>query len=91
MSEKKNIRAFRLAFRAEGQFVNCYVMPPKGMNDAIFIGSILLRLAENEALHEAWIEFMKRCFATMLKEAAGIEVANYEYCDVPENERSGNA
>lgn len=81
----KQEAAGRLAFRHEGPFWNCYIARMDTMEGATLIGSILMRVVEDdEAVRHSFMECMKLAMAHMLKETSGVEVEAWRVTPAPE-------
>jgi hypothetical protein len=81
---------FKLGFRTEGNFVNCYLMPTVAGAGPIFLLSTMpLRVCQtDQTIFDDWKEIMKRALAVSMKEALGIESISMIEEEGPENERS---
>lgn len=80
----------RLAIRREGKYVNAYLAQIGTMDDAVLLGSILHRLAQNADYFDAWKACMKHGFGIAIEEVTGGTIASFEERPGPEHERSGN-
>jgi hypothetical protein len=84
----KAMSPFRLALRVDGAMWNAYVAPLQTMEHAIWIGSIRLKLVENDPRRkEQFMGLMKDCLKDTLKEI-GVEVERWNEQTAPEHERS---
>ncbi len=82
----------RLAMRQEGNTWNAYYAMPDSMEEAIFLGSIKIRLVDKPDRKEAFLSLMRECVADMLEEVTGTRPTYLEGAKpAPESERSGNA
>ncbi len=93
ITAKTNVKiTMRLAFRQEGEFWNAYIAKHNTMDDAIFIGSIILATCKKDpAIKDAFVELMKVVFSNALEEITGEAPEAFEMRTAPESEKSGNA
>ena len=80
----------RLAFREEGEFVNCYFVPSLGsMKDAILMASMRATLLRRHAGEfDVFKETMTRILQTILEKFPGATVGGWTESPGPENERT---
>ena len=84
-----NAPAFRLAFRDEGDFWNCYFAGMETMDDAILIGSIRMSLIEIvPALHQGFLDMMRAVFDQLVQNITGARPAKWTPGPGPEHERT---
>jgi hypothetical protein len=83
------IESGRLAFRVEGEFWNCYYAASNSMEGAIFMGSILMILVQdNEANKRRFMGLMKSCLEYMMK-TIGVDLEGWSRLrEAPEHERT---
>ena len=82
--------ALRIAFRQEGKWWNAYLARPQTMDRAICMGSILIRLAEDEAVREAFKAMMRAALEVAIREL-GHKNPKWETRKAPEHEKSGHS
>lgn len=82
--------AFRLALRIEGDKWSAYCAKTDSMDDAVWMGSIALSIAEDKDRKRAFIELMKGALADFLK-SQGVDIASWDEHSAPEHERAGSA
>lgn len=82
---------WRIAIRAEGEYVNAYFADEHTMDGATLLGSLKRSIAEAGAF-DSWRVFMQDAFALFVEQATGVRP---EWPDpphpAPEHERSGRA
>ena len=83
--------AFRLAFRQEGKFWNCYLAPMGTMEGAQLIGSLSMTLAPIATVQEAFVATMKLALNEALKAIDGTQVVGWNTQQAPEHECAWNA
>lgn len=82
----------RLAFRAEGDFWNCYMAQRDTMDGAKLIGSIGLgAVKQNHEVKRLFMDLMKMIFADAAEHVTGTRPELWSEDSAPESERSGNA
>lgn len=82
---------FRLAFRAEGEFVNCYYAAPDTMANAMLLGSMRRpMLKKTPGVFQKWQALMQECLAAACVDVLG-EAPEFKTEAAPEHERSGHA
>ena len=82
---------FRLALRVEGDKWVAYLAKPDTMEGAVWMGSILLRIAEgNDYRKDLFIELMRHALNEAI-EKQGIKVESWDTEDAPQHERAGRA
>ena len=79
----------RLAFREEGEFVNCYLALKETMEGAVLLSSMRTPIVID--VFEDWKDLMRRQMTAAIKDVFGAEVLGYEEQNAPEHERSGRA
>lgn len=86
------IKPFRLAFREEGDFVNCYMAFIDSMKDAILLASVRAKVlrADPEMFGE-YQELMKRWATAACNDMFGAGPTEFIVEVAPEHERSGRA
>jgi hypothetical protein len=86
-----NARApFRLAFREEGQWVNCYFAKEGTMDGAILMASVL----KNVLTVQRWDEYcamMQAALGELMTDVAGVDAIDFIAEPAAEHERSGQA
>ncbi len=83
----------RLAFRVEGNRWNAYVAQHDTMDNAIWVGSILMRvIVDNPARKKAFMTLMQAVMSDAIRSALGV-CATWPNPPkaAPEHERSGSA
>jgi len=86
------IEPFRLAFRAEGEFVNCYYAAPDTMTNAMLLGSMRgSTLEKTPGVFQKWQALMQEILAAACVGALGEAPVGFETRTAPEHERSGRA
>jgi hypothetical protein len=81
---------FRIAVRAEGEFVNAYIAPMNTMQNSVLLGSMRRRLAETEVFDD-WLDVMRKAMSVVLTDL-GYGAADWqEPVPAPEHEKAGNA
>lgn len=91
MSEPKERPAFRIAFRAEGDFVNAYFAKPDTMDDALLVSSIRRSMLEGDGpLWDAWRALMRTAFEAHFR-TLGFGAHEWKDLRAPEHERTGEA
>lgn len=84
------VHPYRIAFRAEGAFVNAYFAPPETMDGAILVSSVRkTMLNEDPELWEDWRTLMRMAFERY-HERLGLPVAEWKEIPAPEHERAGS-
>jgi len=82
---------WRLAIRAEGEYVNAYFADEHTMEGAVLLASLKRSIAE-AGMFEPWRLLMQEALAVMVQSATGVRC---EYPEeprpAPEHERSGRA
>ena len=83
----------RLALRQEGHMLNAYVADPGTMDGAMLIGSIALRLCQdNPRLRDDFQEIMTQAMLGILRNILGVDTPiGVRVQEAPEHERGGNA
>jgi hypothetical protein len=80
---------WRIAFRSEGEYVNCYFADEHTMEGAMLLGSLKRSLAELGAF-QPWRELMQEAMRAVTQDALGVAC---EFPDephpAPEHERAG--
>jgi hypothetical protein len=61
----------RLALRVEGDFWNAYCASHDTMSDAILMGSLLMRLAENQERRQAFVDLMTAAMGDIIEATLG--------------------
>lgn len=87
----KTVQVGRLAFRHEGRMWNAYFADTDSMKDAILIGSIAMRLVEDETRMKAFMDLMNECFCDICEETLGVRPKMPGAVPAPEHERGGHA
>lgn len=81
---------FRLAFRKEGEFVNCYLADPGTMEGAQLLASISHRLCESApGTFDNFKRLMTKSFNSLTSQFADIE--RWDETPAPEHERAGHS
>jgi hypothetical protein len=84
--------SFRLAFRHEGEWVNCYFAQTTTMDGAILLGTLKHRaLDAAPGSFEAWQEVMQLVLTGLMQNVAGVDVEHFIKEPAPAHERAGNA
>jgi len=82
---------FRIAIRAEGEYVNAYFAPRDTMENAIHLGSIRRRLCDSAPhLFANFRELMQAAVTVMIQESLGLTPENFVTTPAPEHEKAGN-
>jgi len=82
---------FRLAFRAEGEFVNCYYAAADTMSGATLLGSMRRSLFESTpGVFHKWQALLQEILAAACVDVLG-DAPQFETKPAPEHERSGRA
>lgn len=90
MPDPKLVRMpFRLALRREGRSYNAYFAKSETMDDAILVGSLSMRLAEDDETRRAWQAFMEHAFARFIEDVVGVQPTMTRET-APEHERGGH-
>jgi hypothetical protein len=86
----EQVTPFRLALRVEGDKWNAYLAKPDTMQDAMWIGSILLKFVENnEHRKQIFIALMQDALAEAVEELIGTK-PTWDMLPAPEHERTKN-
>lgn len=89
---KGHFKAFRIAIRKEGKYINAYYALPDSMDGALHLGSILRGLCDTSPeLFEAFVMLMQGVAGAVSRDVLGVEVAAFTEEPAPEHERSGHA
>lgn len=80
----------RLAFRTEGDFVNCYFTRRETMEGALLLGSMKVTICQ-KGFFEPWTELMQQILAKAVLDSTGIEKVTMMREAAPEHERAGRA
>lgn len=81
---------FRLAFRAEGEFVNVYYAAVDTMDGAMFLSSMRRSMLDKTpGAFAKWQELMRDILKTACIDALGVAPASFETRPGPEHERAG--
>lgn len=93
-NEDKAVEIFRLAYREEGEFVNCYFARPAtekdAMKDAILLASVRRSVLEEEGMFDCFKLMMQLWISTTTKNIFGVEPSHFEESPAPEHEKAGN-
>lgn len=82
----------RMAFRAEGQFVNCYLAQTGTMEGAQLMGSIGRGILERDkTIWDDFKKLMERAIINASIDAFGVAPLSFEEEPAPPHEKSGNA
>lgn len=81
----------RLAFRREGEFVNCYLAKRETMERATLLGAMRVTAMEAAGVWDDWKALMRRVLEHHIKETIGITPAWGDEEKAPEHERAGRA
>jgi len=84
------VKPFRIAFRQEGEFVNCYLAKMGTMEGAELMGSMRTVILE-AGFRDDYIEMMKKWVSLTVKDFLGVELARFDEEPAPEHERAGRA
>ncbi len=85
------VPAYRLAFRSEGDFVNCYFAPLRTMDGAILVSSMRRSILETDpVLFEDWKMALQLAFDRQ-NAREGAPSAGWTEHRAPEHERTGEA
>jgi hypothetical protein len=83
---------FRLAIRAEGEFINAYFASIDTMKDAMLLGSIKrVPCDKDRSIFDQWVGVMANVLQLACKEALGEITVEMIIEPAPEHERAGNA
>jgi len=89
MSEPLVRAPWRIAFRSEGEYVNCYFADEHTMEGAILLSSLKRSIAEL-GMFDAWREFMQDAMRAVTKDTLGVACEYPEEPQpAPEHERAG--
>lgn len=77
----------RLAFREEGELWVCHFAPVEGLDESIFLGSILMRFADDNAVRRQFVDLMTDCLSRVIKETFGEKPTWSDPEPAPEHER----
>lgn len=93
MSKEKTLAVGRLAFRVEGHYWNCYLVPIQGEEGKVQLGSIAFAAAkEKPEIKDGFMELMQTALSVMSQKVFGGEgIPEFRVEKAPEHERSGNA
>lgn len=80
----------RIAFRVEGNLWVAYFAKPNTMDGAIALGSIQMKLVQDQERKRAFMEIFKGAIGEFLEENFG-PVGSWDEQRAPESERSGSA
>lgn len=81
--------AMRLAFREEGEFVNCYLADMGTMEGAKLLAS--MRKPILDEVWQEWKKLMQKQLTAAIAEVFGDIVDHFEEERAPEHERNGRA
>lgn len=82
---------FRIAFRNEGEHVNCYYAAPDTMEGAMLLSSMRRSLLRSvPGMWDQWREMMRAALALATEEVLGVTADDWETHPAPEHERAGN-
>jgi hypothetical protein len=81
----------RLALRHEGESWNAYYAAPDTMQDAIWLGSLHIKLALRPANKTAFMALMRDCVADIIEEQTGRRPRWNEPVAAPEHEKGSRA
>jgi len=90
MAETKSMK-FRLAFREEGEFWNCYLAYADSMKGAKLLGSLLMGIARGHKSRRAFMSLMQEAFSEAVEAVTGKRPDEFKEERAPESERSGHA
>jgi hypothetical protein len=83
---------FRLAMRAEGAFWHAYLAPIDTMAGSILLGSIRLKVVQDQDRKERFMQLMRESLSAALMDATGLEMSWPDPPKpAPEHERGGSA
>lgn len=81
---------FRLAFRAEGEFVNVYYAAIDTMEGAMFLSSMRRSMLDaTPGAFVKWQELMREILSVACVDAMGAAPVSFDSRVAPEHERSG--
>lgn len=87
-----NDKPFRIAIRAEGNFINAYLAAPDSMASAQLIGCVARGACDaDRTIFTEFQTLMQRAVAIACKGALGVEPLKFETQPAPEHERGGHA
>jgi hypothetical protein len=90
MTDKPETRRspFRLAFRAEGEFVNCYLAQQGTMEGAVMLGAVRrAALEKTNGGSQAYQALMRQIMGQAFLAIAGHAIAGWTVTPAPESER----
>ena len=80
---------FRIAFRKEGDFVNCYYAEPHTMQGAVLLSSMRTSiLAAQPYVWNAWKALMRQVIGNEARFATGLDIVRFDEHVAPEHERT---
>lgn len=83
---------FRLAFRVEGEFVNCYFADNDSLDDALLLGSMRRNVLDKDrAIWEAWKTLMQTVISEACLRSIGVAPESFGEIRAPEHEKAGRA
>lgn len=83
---------FRIAIRAEGEFINAYLAPPDSMVNAVHMGSIRRSFCDaSRPLFKQFQELMQAAITVAVQESLGATPEGFVTTAAPEHEKAGNA
>jgi hypothetical protein len=86
------IKPFRIAIRAEGEFVNAYFASPTSMENAQLVASIRRAVCDaDEAVFDAFKDLVRKVVSSLTKRVLGAEPIRMEEEAAPEHERAGHS
>ena len=90
MSKTPEIRPMmgRLAYREEGAMWNCYYARPDTMEDAIWLGSLAMRMAVVPAVKRRFMDLMRDASQQLIEEVTGAKITLWHERPAPEHERA---
>lgn len=92
MSDEKLVEPFRVAFRAEGEFVNAYFAAPDTMEDAILLASVRESALDNTpGAFKEYQALVQGIVATQVRNLGLGEYAGYRTRPAPPHERSAES
>jgi hypothetical protein len=70
---------YRLAFKIEGDFINCYYAEMDNLNGAVLLGSLRHAVAEaDDSLWQGWKLIMLRSFSNEVRRLTGTNITKGE-------------
>jgi hypothetical protein len=82
---------FRLAFREEGEMVNCYFASNETMEGAMLMASMRKNFLNDQVLWARYRELMQDVLRIAIKQTLGTDPTSFELEPAPQHERAGHS